>query len=167
MANNDRVADLYYGRIHSAETQAACRDRIHWLCERVTGKHVLDLGCSQGVSTLILAREGCEVIGLDIEPEPLEVARQALKAKEEFERLVRRFPRDDYANRARKSIRRCLISLAEYELYVGHYYFKMGKYRAAMDRYSYIIKNYPDLGQYNEALEYIRICKENLMEEQK
>ena len=90
-----------------------------------------------------------------------------LKAKEEFERLVRRFPRDDYANRARKSIRRCLISLAEYELYVGHYYYKMGKYRAAMDRYSYIIKNYPDLGQYNEALEYMRICKEKLMEEQK
>ena len=79
MANNDRVADVYYGRIHSAETQQACRDRIHWLCERVTGRRVLDIGCSQGVSTLILAREGCEVIGLDIEPEPLAVARQALK----------------------------------------------------------------------------------------
>jgi len=88
-----------------------------------------------------------------------------LKAKEEFERLVRRFPRDDYANRARKNLRKCLIYLAEYELYVGHYYFKMGKYRTAMDRYEYVIKNYPDMGQYHVALEYIRQCKERLSEE--
>jgi len=88
-----------------------------------------------------------------------------LKAREEFERLVKRFPRDDNANKARKRIRTCLIYLAEYELYVGHYYFKMGNYRAALDRYSYIIKNYPDMGQYNEAMEYIRKCKENLSEE--
>jgi outer membrane protein assembly factor BamD len=88
-----------------------------------------------------------------------------LKAKEEFERLVRRFPRDDYANRARKNIRKCLIYLAEYELYVGYYYFKMGKYRTAMDRYENVIKNYPDMGQYHVALEYIRRCKEELSEE--
>ncbi|MDP6179513.1 MAG: outer membrane protein assembly factor BamD, partial [Desulfatiglandales bacterium] len=43
-------------------------------------------------------------------------------AKEEFERLVRRFPRDDYAHRARKNIRKCIITQAKYELYVGHFY---------------------------------------------
>jgi outer membrane protein assembly factor BamD (BamD/ComL family) len=41
----------------------------------------------------------------------------------------------------------------------------MGKYRAAMARYSYLIRNYPDMGQYNEALEYIRRCKEKLSKE--
>jgi outer membrane protein assembly factor BamD len=87
---------------------------------------------------------------------------QALKAKEEFERLIRRFPRDDYANIARKNLRRCLVYLAEYELYVGHFYYKKGKYRAALERYSYIIENYPDLGQYHEALEYISKCKGKL-----
>lgn len=86
------------------------------------------------------------------------------KAKEEFERLVKRFPRHEYANRARKKIRKCLIYLAEYELYVGHYYFKMGNYKAAMERYTYIIQNYPDMGQYNEALNYISKCKEKLSE---
>ena len=85
-----------------------------------------------------------------------------LIAKEEFERLVKRFPRHDYANRARKNIRKCLIYLAEYELYVGHFYFKMENYQAAVDRYAYIIKNYPDMGQYHEALEYIAKCKEAL-----
>lgn len=86
-------------------------------------------------------------------------------AKEEFDRLVRRFPRNDYAHRARKNIRKCIISLSEYELYVGHFYYKMGKYRAAMARFSYIIKNYPDMGQYKEALEYIRKSKEKLSKE--
>ncbi len=87
------------------------------------------------------------------------------KAKEEFERLIRRFPKDDYAHRARKNIRKCLIFMSEYELVVGHFYFKMGKYRAAMARYSYIVHNYPDMGQYNEALEYISRCRQRLAEE--
>jgi outer membrane protein assembly factor BamD len=88
------------------------------------------------------------------------------RAIEEFERLTRRFPRDEYANRARKNIRECLIHLAEYELYVGHWYFKKKRYQAAMDRYSYIIENYPDMGQYHEALEYITRCKEIIAREE-
>jgi len=88
-----------------------------------------------------------------------------LSAKQEFERLVRRFPRDDYADRARKNIRKCLIFLAEYELYVGHFYYKKKNYRAALGRYMYIIENYPDMGQYHEAMEYISRCKERLAKE--
>ena len=89
-----------------------------------------------------------------------------LKAREEFERLIRRFPRSEYANRARKNIRHCLIYLAEYELYVGHFYYKMGKYRTAMNRYTYLIQNYPDMGQYHEALEYISRCREKIKEKE-
>jgi len=78
MANNDRVLDLYLGRIHSPAAQNACRDRIHWLCRHAVGPRVLDLGCSQGVAAVILAREGCEVVGLDIEEETIRTAREAL-----------------------------------------------------------------------------------------
>ncbi len=87
-----------------------------------------------------------------------------LRAREEFERVVKRFPRDPHANKARKKIRQCLIFLAENELYVAHYYYRMEKYRAARERYSYIIENYPDMGQYHEALEYIKRCDEKLAE---
>jgi outer membrane protein assembly factor BamD len=83
-------------------------------------------------------------------------------ARDEFERLVRQFPDDPYAKLAHTRIRKCLIYLAEYELYVGHFYFKRGDLRAAMGRYEYIIENYPDMGQYHEALEYIRICRDRL-----
>ena len=89
------------------------------------------------------------------------------KAKGQFERLVRKFPGTEYANKARRKIRESYISLAEYELYVGHYYYKMKKYRAAMGRYQYLLLNYPDLGQYHEALEYLNKCKQKLAEVKK
>ena len=87
------------------------------------------------------------------------------KAKEEFERLIKRFPRDEYANKARKNLRECLIYLAEYELYVADFYYKRGKYRAALGRYTFIINNYPDMGQYQDAMEGITQCKEKLAKE--
>ncbi|MEE4352615.1 MAG: outer membrane protein assembly factor BamD [Desulfatiglans sp.] len=86
----------------------------------------------------------------------------ALRAKEEFDRLVKKFPRSEYANRSRRMIRECYIGLAEYELYVGHFYYKKKEYRAAMGRYQYLIENYPDMGQYNEALLFYSKCKEKL-----
>ncbi|WP_448510970.1 outer membrane protein assembly factor BamD [Immundisolibacter sp.] len=88
-----------------------------------------------------------------------------LKAKEEFERLIKRFPREEYANKARKNLRECLIYLAEYELYVGNFYYKQGKYRAALGRYTHIIQTYPDMGQYQDAMEGITRCKEKLAQE--
>jgi outer membrane protein assembly factor BamD len=90
-----------------------------------------------------------------------------LQAKDEFERLVKKFPKTNFAERARKKIRECYISLAEYELYVGHFYFKSKKYRAAAARYRYLLKNYADMGQYHEALEYLSKCKEKMAEEQR
>jgi len=83
-------------------------------------------------------------------------------AKDEFERLIKRFPSNEYADRSRKNLRKCLIFLAEHELYVGNFYFKMKQYKAAMGRYRFLIENYPDMGQYHEALQYISICMEKI-----
>jgi outer membrane protein assembly factor BamD len=85
-----------------------------------------------------------------------------LLAKEEFERLLKKFPSAEYARTARIKIRECYIFLARYELYVAHYYFKKKNYRAAMERYQYVLENYPDLGQYEEAVEYLSRCKQKL-----
>jgi outer membrane protein assembly factor BamD len=88
--------------------------------------------------------------------------RDALK---EFERLQREFPTDPFSLMAQRRIRRCLINLAEYELYVGHFYFKTGRYQAALRRFEYLITHYPDYGQYEEALAYMARCKEKLAEQ--
>ena len=85
-----------------------------------------------------------------------------LMAKGEFERLIRRFPRSEYANKARMNLRKCILYLAENEIYVADFYFKKGKYNAALIRYRNVIEKYPDMGHYNKALEYIAICNEKL-----
>ena len=89
-----------------------------------------------------------------------------LKAKEIFERLVKQYPRSDYANRGQKALMQCIVYLAEYELYVGNFYYRQGYYRAALGRYNYLIHNYPDVGQYHEAMQKISVIKKKLKEEE-
>ena len=89
---------------------------------------------------------------------------QVAMARDEFEELVKRFPDNEYAKKAKENIRQCFIYQSEYELYVGQFYFKMKEYRPALERFMYILENYPDVGQYDEALEYIAKCKIKLAE---
>ena len=89
------------------------------------------------------------------------------KARAEFERLIKRYRRSPFAERARRKVRECYIRLAEHEVYVGNFYYKMEKYGPAMQRYLYLIEHYPDVGQYYEALEKIKVCKEKLAEQKK
>ena len=84
------------------------------------------------------------------------------KAKEEFERLIRRFPASKYARIAKWRLRKCYSNLAKHELYVANFYFRMKKYKAALKRYRYAIMNFPDIGQYYDALRGIETCEKEL-----
>lgn len=77
---HDRVMEAYYGKLGEhfmRETQT----RIHWICAQVSGSKVLDVGCSQGIVPLLLAREGCEVTGVDTSPKAIEEAKSYLAAE--------------------------------------------------------------------------------------
>jgi outer membrane protein assembly factor BamD len=87
---------------------------------------------------------------------------KTLRAREEFERVVKRYKNSPYANMAKRKLRESLVNMAEHELYVGNFYYRTGKYDAAMDRYLYIIDHFPDLGQYYEAIENIKKCREEI-----
>jgi outer membrane protein assembly factor BamD len=89
-------------------------------------------------------------------------AKNALK---EFKRLRKKFPEDPFSLLAQRNIRKCYSTLAEYEFYVGYFYFKSGYYMAALKRFEYLITHYPDLGQHGKALIYIARCREKLAEE--
>ena len=88
------------------------------------------------------------------------------RAREEFERVIKRYKNSPYANMARRKLRESLVNMAEHELYVGNFYFRREDYQAAMDRYLYIINNFPDLGQYYEAIENIKKCKDAIAEDE-
>jgi SAM-dependent methyltransferase/spore maturation protein CgeB len=66
VANADRISEVYKGEIWDAALQQRARDRIHWLISHARGR-VLDIGCSQGIASLLMAREGHDVVGVDVE----------------------------------------------------------------------------------------------------
>lgn len=86
------------------------------------------------------------------------------KAKEEFEKLINQFPTGEYTLMARRHLRECLLKLAQFEIYTGNFYFNQKKYISAMQRYKYAIHNFPDVGQYHDALEKINKCQIKLAE---
>lgn len=61
----DRINEAYHDAMGAAFGQKT-RERINWMCSQARGSTVLDVGCSQGIASLLMAREGMTVTGLDI-----------------------------------------------------------------------------------------------------
>lgn len=75
-------------------------------------------------------------------------AKNSLK---QFNRLLKMFPDSEYSKKARKNIQKCTDNISGHELYVANWYLKTEKYQAALNRYAYIIENYPDSKAAKEA----------------
>jgi len=93
-----------------------------------------------------------------------------VKAAREFERLIARYPNSKFAFMAEQKLRECRQKLAEREFYVGEFYFKQGKYTAALKRFQTLAKNYPNLGLDYKVKVYLaetqkRIDKEKAQKE--
>ncbi|GAB4535156.1 MAG: outer membrane protein assembly factor BamD [Thermodesulfovibrionia bacterium] len=91
----------------------------------------------------------------------------AKKALETFESLLIQYPRNPYIEATEQRIKACRNVLAEYELYVGKFYFKKGSYMASAWRFEELIKRYPDSTSEAEALYYLAISYKNLHEYEK
>ncbi len=86
----------------------------------------------------------------------------AKRAIREFEKLQRQYPRNPYMDVTESRIAMCKRVLAEYEFYVGNFYFKKGSYKAAASRFNSMLERYPDSKMEAEALYYIGLSYENL-----
>ncbi|WP_141455584.1 glycosyltransferase [Pseudoxanthomonas sp. z9] len=61
----DRVNEAYYD--HMGETFGRqTRARINWMCSQAKPGRALDVGCSQGIAAILMAREGKHVLAIDI-----------------------------------------------------------------------------------------------------
>jgi outer membrane protein assembly factor BamD len=83
----------------------------------------------------------------------------ARKALEVFNRLNKQFPNDPYAKKARAHMKKCYKSLAEHELYIGLFYMKKKRYAAAKERFLTILRQFPDVGVHQKAVQYIAECE--------
>lgn len=68
-----------------------------------------------------------------------------------FQRLKDSYPNTDYGVKAVDKMKECRELLAKHELYVGDFYFRMGKYGSALSRYREVETKYKDIP---EAYEY-------------
>ena len=75
--NHDTIFERYEST-QSPNTRRATRRRVHWLCAQAQGTRILDVGCSQGVASILLGAEGRTVVGVDRERPALEEAERRL-----------------------------------------------------------------------------------------
>ena len=80
----DRVSQVFLGLIDVGPTGDWLRRRIDWMADEAHGPSVLDVGCSEGILEVLLARRGIAVTGVDIDADAIDFARQLL-AKESDE----------------------------------------------------------------------------------
>ncbi|MCK5696054.1 MAG: outer membrane protein assembly factor BamD [Desulfobacula sp.] len=78
----------------------------------------------------------------------------------QFNRLIDQFPKSEYVQKAKEDIKACMDNLSGHELYVANFYFKTKKYKAALKRYEYLVENYPESKEAQEALNKIPGCRD-------
>ena len=64
-------------------------------------------------------------------------------------------------------IRTCNRYLAEYEFYVGNFYFKKESYQAAAQRFDGMLLKYPNSRKESEALYYLGLSYKNMGDKEK
>ena len=74
----NHVAQVYLGLIDGGPTSDWLRRRIDWMAAEARGSRVLDVGCGEGILCVLLARNGTEVTGVDINADALGFARELL-----------------------------------------------------------------------------------------
>lgn len=72
------VAQVYLGQLGDQHATMVTRRRLHWIASQVVGQRMLDVGTGEGMLPVLLAREGFDVVGIDIDAAPLDRAKSLL-----------------------------------------------------------------------------------------
>jgi outer membrane protein assembly factor BamD len=75
-----------------------------------------------------------------------------------LESYLKLYPGGAYIQEAREKIRDCKDKQLQYEIYVGRFYLKTGKYPAAIARFEEALRNFPGLQHMDELLYYLGVA---------
>ena len=75
-----------------------------------------------------------------------------IKAKEEFEFILKNYPTTDFAIDSKYKLDLLLDILAAKEMYIGRHYIKKSKWIAAINRFKFVLKNYENTVYTEEAI---------------
>ena len=73
------------------------------------------------------------------------------KIIQEYQRFVLMYPQNVYRSEVYEYLLKARSDLAEYEFLVGNFYFKNEAYNSAIQRYLYLLKNYPEYPKTEEV----------------
>lgn len=93
----DKIYEVYMNE-EGSEFTAKTRERIQWICSQAEGNTVLDVGCSQGITSILLGRENKKVLALDIEEEAINFANDKLKEEEAYVQENVKFVAGDFTS---------------------------------------------------------------------
>jgi len=89
------------------------------------------------------------------------------KAIEQFRYLTENYPQSLHAAEAKKKMQECLKQLAEHEFYIGNFYLRMKKYKAALGRFEWILQKYPQSGLEEKVKPLIATCQAEIANEER
>ena len=134
------IADAYFLNKDYIEAAAAYEDfrKLHPKHER---------------SGFALYRQGLshfnQIHGIDTDQTPVK------NALVTFQSYLAQFPGGEHTAEVTLKIRDCRDKQLQYEIYVGRFYLRTGKYTAAIGRFEAALKAFPDLPRCDEALYYL------------
>ena len=86
-------------------------------------------------------------------PPPYERDRESIiYARKALRYFISVYPNDKNVPKAKKMLRKATDYVANYDFYVGNFYYKKEKYQGAIWRYENMMSQYPDSSYYDDAL---------------
>ena len=135
-----KIADAYFAKESYIEAAAAYEDfrKLHPQSEKAP----------YALYRMALSYFN-QIEKIDTDQTPVKNAATAL------ETFLKYYPQSEYAKDAEFKLAMCRLRMAQYELYVGRFYYRTDKYVSAIGRFEGLLKKYPGYLVDDEALYYL------------
>ena len=90
-----------------------------------------------------------QITGIDTDQTPV------TNAVATFESFLKHYPASEYAPEVREKLAECVIKQVQYEIYIGRFYLRSGKYKSSAKRLEECLARYPHAPNLDEALLYL------------
>jgi len=87
------------------------------------------------------------------------------KAIEQFRYLTENYPKSPQVADGKTRLQACQKQLADHEFYIGDFYFRTKKYKAALGRFEGILQKYPESGLEEKINSHIAACHSEIAKE--
>jgi outer membrane protein assembly factor BamD len=87
-----------------------------------------------------------------------EVTRKALEA---YDELLRLYPTSEYADQGKEQLQAVRANLAEHEFLIGQFYLRYGAPQAAVARFEYLLKTYPNYAEKDKVIYFLGVAYGN------